>query len=195
MMLKTIIVMRTPEKESLNYLLISSLVALGLGVFFILYPPGVTGLIEGGFQVFRLLLSLFFLYYAISEAVQHFRKQQKIAGVLYLIAAAIAITLIWLFDSKIVYLLIALIIAWMGVRHLIGSFIIPEGKFFLILLSMADLMIAFAVILYPMILTIMIAWYVVFWGISRLLLYLEFKKLLAVGAKPVESSSIEQDES
>lgn len=194
MMLKTVIIMRAPEKESLNYLLVSAVVALALGVFFALYPQGATGLIEGGFHVFRVLLTLFFLYYAISEAVQHFQKQQKVPAILYLVAAAAVITFIWLLKSDIVYLIIALVIAWMGIRHLIGSFIIHEGKFFLLLLAMADMMIAIAVIAYPMILALIIAWYVIFWGISRLLLYFEFKKIIQTKKPSIEQDFTEENE-
>lgn len=173
-----IIIMRYPTKTSVGYMLVTSLVGIVLGLVMLLYPGGTMSLMRAGFWVFQVILTIFILYYTLSEAVHFFRSQHTFRAVTYVAIGAIFTALIWILDVSLIYYAVAFFLGVIGVTELIGAFYVPVGKFFLALLGMIDLMVGIIILLNPVILAYLIAWYVLFWGVSRLLLSLELRKAL-----------------
>ena len=173
-----IIIVRHPTKTSLRYMLITSLLGIILGLVMLFYPGGTMTLMQTGFKIFQAILTIFVLYYAISEAVHYIKAQQMIRGIAYILLGVIFTALIWLIDVKWIFYVVAFFLAVIGIGEIIGAFQVPVGRFFLGLLGIVDLMIALIIILNPLILAILIAWYVLFWGVSRLFLSLELRKAL-----------------
>jgi len=90
----------------------------------------------------------------------------------------LAIIFIWLFNVSLVYFIIALFLILAGISDIVGGMKLPRGKNFLIFLGIVNILIAVIILVHPVVLPLLIAWYVLFWGISRLFLSFELKKLL-----------------
>ena len=79
---------------------------------------------------------------------------------------------------SLVYYVLAFFLAVFGLAEIIGAFQVPQARFFLALLGIIDILVAVIIILNPTILAYLVAWYVLFWGLSRLFLALEFRKVV-----------------
>jgi uncharacterized membrane protein HdeD (DUF308 family) len=114
----------------------------------------------------------------LTEAVPSVREGHTARGAVFVLLALVAVILIWVIKVSLIYYVLAFFLAVFGLIELIGAFQIPQGKFFLALLGIIDLLIAVIIVLHPVILAYLVAWYVLFWGLSRLFLALEFRKAL-----------------
>lgn len=174
----SVIILRDPSKTSTGYMVVTAVVGIVLGLLMLLYPGGTMTLMKTGFRIFQIILSIFVLYFTGNEAVHFFRGGFYGRGGLYVLLGILFIALIWILDVSLIYYAIALFLALIGTTEIVAAFRFPVGKFFLGLLGFIDLMVAVFIILYPVVLALLIAWYVLFWGISRLLLALELRRAL-----------------
>jgi len=172
---------RYSAKTSLGYIFFSSIVAIVIGLTMLLYPGGTLALMKTGFHFFQVLLTIFILYYALSEAIHAFRSGTTVSGVTYSLIGILFTIFVWYFKVEYLFYVVAFFILVNGITELIGAFSLPFGRFFLFFLGILD--IAVAVIIYenPLFLAVLIAWYILFWGISRLLLGLELRSTLPKG--------------
>lgn len=173
-----IIIVRHPTKTSIRYMLVTSLVGILLGLVMLFYPGGTMTLMKTGFKIFQGILTIFVLYYTISEAIHYLKGGQMVRGIGYILLGVLFTALIWLIDVKWIFYVVAFFLTVIGIGEIVGAFQIPVGKFFLGLLGIVDLMVALIIVLNPLVLAILIAWYVLFWGVSRLFLSLELRKAL-----------------
>ncbi len=174
----SLIILKDPSKTSTGYMVVTSLVGMVLGLVMLLYPGGTLALMKAGFQIFQIILSLFILFFSLIEAIHFFKGSHWARGSLYLLLGALFIALVWVLDVSLIYYAIALFLALIGTTEIVAAFRFPVGKFFLGLLGFVDLMVAVIILMYPVVLALLIAWYVLFWGISRLLLALELRRTL-----------------
>lgn len=169
----------SPEKFSSGWMIFTSILGIVLGLVMLFYPGGTMTLMKAGFKIFQILLSIFIVYYAISHAIQHFKAEQVWNAVAFLLLGAIFTALIWWMDVRFLYYVIAFFLFVTGISSLIGAWTMPTGKFFLALLGLIDILFGVVIIRYPVVLALIIAWYVLFYGVSRLLLALELRKALS----------------
>jgi len=166
-------------KSSISYMIMTSVVGIVLGLIMLLYPGGTMTLMKAGFTIFQVLLSIFILYYTISEAVHAFRSQHLWSAVAYAVIGIVFTVLIWILNVSLIYYVVAFFLLVTGFAEIIGSFRMPVGRFFLILLGIIDIMVGVIILKYPVMLALLIAWYVLFWGVSRLFLALDLRKSIA----------------
>lgn len=151
-----------------------------LGALMLFYPGGTVALMASFFLLFKWLLSAFILCWAVSEAAVYFRIRCIMTGIACLLLGALAVVLIWGLGVGILWLVVSGFLFLSGAGGIIGSFRPGRGSFFLTLLGIIDIIVAILVITNPLILPILIAWYVLFWGISRLMLALEIRRLMSL---------------
>ena len=166
-------------KISTGYMTFTALVGIILGVVMLFYPGGTMKLMGAAFWVFQLILSIFILYYTLTEAAHHFRIGRGWSGVGYILLGILGTLFIWILDVGIIYFIVALFLILSGLGEIIGSFQITGGSFFLTLLGTVSIIVGILIISNPIILPLLIAWYVLFWGISRLFLSLELRRMLS----------------
>lgn len=169
--------MSTVLKPSWGYMIFAAIVAAILGVIMLLYPGGLMTLLAATFWAFQLFLSVFILLYTIMEAVKYFKAGSTGSGVVYLIIGALATVLVWLFDVGILYLIVALFFIISGIGEAVVGFKMFYGRYFMIFLGLVNVLLGVVMLRHPVILPLLIAWYAIFWGISRLFLALELRKL------------------
>jgi uncharacterized membrane protein HdeD (DUF308 family) len=133
---------------------------------------------QTSFRIFQAIITGLVLYFCLTEAIPSFREGHTARGVVFVVLALIAVILIWVIKVSLIYYILSFFLGIFGVTELIGAFQVPRGKFFLALLGIIDLLVAVIIILHPVILAYLVAWYVLFWGLSRLFLALEFRKAL-----------------
>jgi uncharacterized membrane protein HdeD (DUF308 family) len=82
------------------------------------------------------------------------------------------------FNVSLVYFIIAFFLVLTGISDIVGGTKLPGGRHFLIFLGIVNILIAVIILMNPIVLPLLIAWYVLFWGISRLFLSFELKRFL-----------------
>jgi uncharacterized membrane protein HdeD (DUF308 family) len=171
--------MSTVFRPSLGSMFFAAIVAIILGLVMLWYPGGIMALIAVTFWALQVMISVFILSYMITEAVRYFRAGKVFGGIAYLIIGIAATLFVWFFKVNFFYLVVAVFFIVSGVSDIIGGFALAAGRYFFIFLGFMNIMIGIVMIQYPVILPLLIAWYVLFWGISRLLLAFELKRLVA----------------
>jgi uncharacterized membrane protein HdeD (DUF308 family) len=166
-------------KMTTGYMAVSAILGVALGLLMLFYPGGTMVLMQSAFMVFQWLLSIFILYWALTEAAHYFKTRHVVTGVGYGILGLLAVILVWSFGVGIVFLVVSGFLLLSGLGEIISSFRDPQGTLFLTFLGIIDVFVGVLVIKNPLILPLLIAWYVLFWGISRLMLSLELRRLLA----------------
>lgn len=164
-------------KSTAGYMTCTALLGIVLGIIMILYPGGTMLLISSAFWVFQVLITLFILYYSLSESAHYFRAGSPGHGVLYLLIGILAALFIWLFDVGFLYFIIAFFLIISGLGEIIASSGATGGSLFLAFLGIINILIAVLILTNPIILPLLVAWYVLFWGISRLFLSLELRRI------------------
>lgn len=177
--MQSLLILREPNKKSINSILATSILGIILGLVMLFYPGGTMNLMATGFLILKIILSLFIGYFFISDAVHGFRSGQMVRSVAMLVLGAALIGFLWFIDVRLLYFVVAFFLVVLGISEIIGAFVVPVGKFFFALLGILDLIIAVIIVRHPVVLALLIAWYVLFWGISRLFLALELRKALA----------------
>lgn len=177
-----IILIRYPIKTSLGYMWFTSVLGIVLGGVMLFYPGGTMNLMSVGFRIFQGFLTLFIAYYVISEAYNAFKAQTKVKAIAFIVLGLLFTGLLWFLDVRWVYYVVALYLLVTGLIEIYGSFSLPAGRPFLVLLGIIDVFFAIVIFQYPVILALVIAWYVLFWGISRLCLAFELRRLLSSGS-------------
>lgn len=173
------LIFRKPDKISANSILLTSILGIILGLVMLFYPGGTMNLMRAGFFIFKIILSLFIGYFFISDAVHGFRTNHLFRSVAVLVIGTLLVVFLWMLDVSLIYFVVAFFLAVMGISEIIAAFVMPVGKLFFALLGILDLLIAIIIVMHPVVLALLIAWYVLFWGISRLFLSLELKKAAA----------------
>jgi uncharacterized membrane protein HdeD (DUF308 family) len=157
----------------------TSILGIVLGGVMLFYPGGTMRLMSVGFRVFQGIITAFIAYYALSEAYYHLKAKSTALAVIYIILGLLFGGLVWYLNTQFLYYILAFFLFLTGLVEIIGAMSLPAGRFFLILLGIIDLLFAFVVLKYPVVLALVIAWYVLFWGISRLCLAFELRRLQA----------------
>ncbi len=166
------------ERTSPGYMMFAAAIAIVLGLIMLWYPGGTMELMSAAFWVVQVILSIFVLTYTISECIYQYRAGHKGGGLLYLAIGLLVTVLIWLFSVGFVYMLIAIFLIIIGLAEIIGGFQMNVGKYFLIFLGLVNVMIGAIILRYPVALPLLIAWYVLFWGVSRLFFAFELKRMM-----------------
>ncbi|MDX1386764.1 MAG: hypothetical protein R3257_04180, partial [bacterium] len=112
-----IIIMRYPTKTSMGYMLVTSVIGIVLGLVMLFYPGGTMSLMKAGFWVFKIILSVFILYYTVSEAVHFFRAQHNFRAVTYVVIGAIFTALIWVLNVNLIYYAVAVFLGIIGITE------------------------------------------------------------------------------
>lgn len=170
--------MRDVAKAATGHMITAAVLGIVLGALMLLYPGGTVVLMQSAFVVFKWILSIFILCWALILAVGFFRVRATMTGVGYLALGVLAVILIWSLGLGIVYIVVSAFLFVSGIGEIASSFR-PDGTFFLTLLGLIDIIVGILVVTNPLILPLLIAWYVLFWGISRMLLALELRRLLS----------------
>ncbi len=165
-------------KAATGHMITAAVLGIILGALMLLYPGGTVVLMASFFLLFKWLISIFILCWAISEATIYFRIRCAMTGIGCLLLGLAAVILIWSVGVGIIWLIVSVFLLVSGIGEVIGSFRPERGSFFLTLLGLIDIIIGILVVTNPVILPLLIAWYVLFWGISRLMLALELRRLL-----------------
>jgi uncharacterized membrane protein HdeD (DUF308 family) len=167
-----------PTQRSVKWMFVTAVLGLILGLVMLFYPGGTMSLMRTGFRVFQVIISGLVFYFCLTEAVPSFREGNTARGAVFILLAIVAMILIWVLKVSLIYYVLAFFLAVFGLTEIIGAFRAPQSKFFLALLGIIDLLVAVIIVLNPVILAYLVAWYVLFWGLSRLFLALEFRKVL-----------------
>lgn len=170
--------MSTVFRQSVGSMFFAAIVAIILGLVMLWYPGGIMALIAVTFWALQVMISVFILSYMISEAVRYFKSDKILSGIAYLVIGIAATLLVWFFKVDFFYLVVALFFIISGVGDIIGGFTLTAGRYFFVFLGVMNIMVGALMIQYPLILPLLIAWYVLFWGISRLLLAFELKRMM-----------------
>ncbi|MFO1518393.1 MAG: DUF308 domain-containing protein [bacterium] len=181
----SLLMIRYPIKTSLGYMWLTSILGIVLGGVMLFYPGGTLSLMNVSFRIFQSLLTVFIAYYTLSESYHSFKAGDTAKGVVFLALGLVFIGLIWFLKIGLIYYVIAFFFVVTGLIEIAGSFTLPFGRFFLLLLGLMDLLFAAVIIEYPVVLALLIAWYVLFWGISRLCLAFELKGIQDQQKSPV----------
>lgn len=164
-------------RVSIGYMISASILAIILGFVMLVYPGGTAALITAAFWVLQAIISFYILLYTITEAIRSFEAGRKRYGIAYLLCGIVATILVWIFNVSIVYLLISVFFVITGITEIIGSRHFPVGKYFVAFLGFLNIVIGALILKNPIILPLLIAWYVLFWGFSRLFLAMEIRKI------------------
>lgn len=170
--------MSTVFRPSFGHMIFAAIVAIILGLVMLWYPGGIMALIAVTFWALQVMISVFVLAYMLTEAIRYFRADHILNGIGYLILGIAAVLLVWFFKVDTVYIVVALFFIISGVGDIIGGFMLNAGRYFFVFLGFTNILIGTIMFQYPMILPLLIAWYVLFWGISRLLLAFELKRMM-----------------
>ncbi|MFH1873792.1 MAG: DUF308 domain-containing protein [Pseudomonadota bacterium] len=164
------------ERPPLGYSVFGSITAIVLGIIMLVYPGGVMTLMNAAFWILQLILSVFILSYTISSALQYFKLKAKTTGVLYLLIGVLATVLVWLFNVEVIIMVIGLFFILSGISDIIAGFHFMVGRYFLAFLGVINIVVGIILIRQPLALAWLLAWYVLFWGVSRLFLALEMRR-------------------
>lgn len=172
------VTVRDLVKTSIGYMTTTSILGIALGLIMLFYPGGTMVLMETAFVMLQILVTIFIVFYAMTETMYYYKAGHKAAAVLYGVAGAIAAILIWVLNVSVIYYTIAFFLILSGVADIVGAIRIKMARYFLILLGGINIILGIIIAKNPVILPLLIAWYILFWGISRLFLALELKKAL-----------------
>jgi len=164
-------------KAYYNHTLFTSIVAIVAGLIFLSYPGGPIKLMDAAFWTLQLIATIFIAAYTVSEAYASAKSQGKLRAVLYIILGIVAIATIWMFSTRAIYLIVAMFLLFTGVVEILGAVQLANGRFFLALLGVLNIMLAAVMFKYPLILPLLLTWYILFWGVSRFFLALEIRRL------------------
>jgi uncharacterized membrane protein HdeD (DUF308 family) len=164
-------------KTSIGYMMFSATIGVALGLVMLFYPGGTMALMEAAFTFFQVIISIFILYYTISEALYYFKSASPVRGVFYVAVGLLATLFVWLFNINLIYYIIAFFLILTGIGDIAGGLRLPRGKYFLIFLGIVNILIAIIILRNPLVLPLLLAWYVLFWGVSRLFLSFELRKV------------------
>ena len=166
----------TYSQRPSGYSIFASVIAIILGLIMVLYPGGTMSLMSAALWVLQVIVSIFILAYTISEGLRYINAGSKKTGILYFIIGALATLLVWLFNIEIIIVIIALFFVFAGLSEIIGAFSLTSGRYFMIFLGLINLIVGIMIFRAPSMLPWLIAWYILFWGISRLFLALEMRR-------------------
>ncbi|MFA4974668.1 MAG: hypothetical protein WC683_18840 [bacterium] len=164
-------------KAYYNHTLFTSILAILIGLVFLSYPGGPIQLIQLAFWSLQLIITVFVLAYTFSEAYASFKSKSKSRALLYMALGIVTSVIVWFFDVSIVYMIVALFLLFSGLVEIIGAVQLSNGRFFLALLGVLNIIMAAVMFKYPIILSVLLAWYILFWGVSRFFLALELRRL------------------
>ncbi|MCX6356829.1 MAG: hypothetical protein NT045_02970 [Candidatus Aureabacteria bacterium] len=164
---------------SLTYMALSALLGIALGVLMLQYPGGTECLMESSLQIFQAVLTVFILCYSLSEATRYIRMGYRWGGGAYILLGIGASVLVWVFTLQMLYIMIAIFLMLAALGEIIGSLRAIGKSYFLTFLGVVNIVIAFYILRYPIIFQYLVAWYVLFWGVSRMFFYFELKRILA----------------
>lgn len=162
---------------SAKYFITTAIVAIVVGLIMLFYPGGTMKLIDAAFIIFQALITIFVIMFTISAAMSNFNHGAKATGVLSLVIGAIVVVLVWAFSVNVVYFVIAAFLILSGVAEIYAGFRLAAARYFLILLGIVNILVGVIIIRNPVVLPLLIAWYLLFWGISRFFLGLELRKV------------------
>jgi len=171
--------MSTVFRPSFGSMIFAAIVAIVLGLVMLWYPGGIMALIAVTFWALQVMVSVFILSYTISEAVRYFKAGTVVGGVAYLLIGIAATLLVWFFKVDLIYFVVALFFIVSGLGDIVGGFKLAAGRYFFVFLGVMNIMIGIIILQYSVILPLLIAWYVLFWGISRLFLAFELKRMMS----------------
>lgn len=162
---------------SAKYFIVTAIGAIIVGLIMLFYPGGTMKLLDAAFIIFQALITIFIIIFTISAAMSSFDHGSKVSGVLSLIIGALAVIFVWAFSVNVVYFIIAAFLIISGAVEIYAGFRIVAARYFLILLGIVNVLVGVIIIRNPVVLPLLIAWYLLFWGISRLFLGMELKKV------------------
>ena len=165
-------------KTSTGYMTVAGLLGILLGLIMLLYPGGTLILMESAFWLFQLFLSIFILYYALSEAAHYFKVGRAGSGIGYIVIGILATLFVWLFNVGVIYFIVSFFLILAGIGEIIASFRTVGGEAMFFLLGLVNIFFGFLILTNIFVLPIIIAWYVIFWGISRFLFSLQLRRTL-----------------
>ena len=161
---------------SVKYFIVTAIVAIAVGFIMLFYPGGTMKLMDAAFIIFQALVTIFIIMFTISHAMNSFNHGARVSGVFNLIVGALAVVLVWVFSVNVIYFIIAAFLILSGAAEIAGGIRIPAARYFLIFLGVINILVGVIIIRHPVVLPLLIAWYLLFWGVSRLFLGLELKK-------------------
>jgi uncharacterized membrane protein HdeD (DUF308 family) len=164
-------------KASAGYMSFAAIIGIIVGFLMLIFPGGTMKLMAAAFTIFQIILSIFILAYAISEGVGNIRHGARNSGIIYIIIGVLATALVWLFQSSLIYYVVAACLIMSGVAEVVAGFRVEMGRYFIIFLGVVNVAIGLIILQFPVVLPLLIAWYVLFWGVSRLLLSMELRRL------------------
>jgi len=170
-------VVKTALGMSAKYFIVTAIGAIIVGLIMLFYPGGTMKLIDAAFIIFQALITIFVIMFTIAAAMNSFNHGAKVSGVLSLIIGALAVILVWAFSVNVVYFIVAAFLILSGAAEIFAGVRIAAARYFLILLGVVNILVGVIIIRNPVVLPLLIAWYLLFWGISRLFLGLELKKI------------------
>jgi uncharacterized membrane protein HdeD (DUF308 family) len=162
---------------SAKYFIATAIGAIVVGLIMLFYPGGTMKLLDAAFIIFQALITIFIIIFTISAAMSSFDHGSKVSGVLSLIIGALAVIFVWAFSVNVVYFIVAAFLILSGAAEIYAGFRIAAARYFLILLGIVNILVGVIIIRNPVVLPLLIAWYLLFWGISRLFLGMELKKV------------------
>ncbi|MFA4875012.1 MAG: hypothetical protein WC956_01280 [bacterium] len=164
-------------KQSLWYMFFAAALATVLGIIMLGYPGGTVAMMSVAFWALQVIISVFILSYAITESVKMMKMGSRLTGVGYLLLGIAAMVLVWVFDVRLVYLIVAVFFVLTGMREVFSAFSLPGARYFLGLLGLLNIIVGAVILKSPVILPLLLAWYVLFWGVSRFFLALELRRI------------------
>ncbi len=164
-------------KAYYNHTLFTSILAILIGLVFLSYPGGPIQLIQLAFWSLQLIVTIFVLAYTFSEAYASFKSKSNSRALLYIALGIVTSVIVWFFEVNIVYMIVALFLFFSGLVEIIGAVQLTNGRFFLALLGVLNIIMSAVMFKYPIILSVLLAWYILFWGVSRFFLSLELRRL------------------
>lgn len=168
---------KTALGMSAKYFIVTAIGAIVVGLIMLFYPGGTMKLLDAAFIIFQALITVFILMFTISAAMSGFNRGSKVSGALSLIIGALAVIFVWAFSVNVIYFIVAAFLILSGAAEIYGGFRIAAARYFLILLGIVNILVGVIIIRNPVVLPLLIAWYLLFWGISRLFLGMELKKI------------------
>lgn len=164
---------------SMRYMVLTAVLAMILGLIMLFFPGGTMALMQAAFFIFQILLSVFVIGYTTSEAFHYIKTGSKLSGAVFLVAGILTVILVWLFSVKVIYVFIAFLLFLIGIADIIAGIHMYLVRYFWVFLGIINILISIAILSYPVILPLIIAWYVLWWGLSRLFLVLEIKRTMS----------------
>ena len=169
--------MEMAMKQSLRYMLFGAILAVVLGITMIAYPGGTMTMMAATFWMLQVIISVFILSAAISDAIKLSKAGRKGTAIAHLLLGLAAVILVWVFDVRVVYLICSLFFILTGISEILTAFSLPGARFFYALQGFLNIMVGAIMLQYPVMLPLLLAWYILFWGVSRIFLNLELRRI------------------